>query len=157
MAGTGCAIVVVLAFVGYSWIGAWPSLGACEQLLHEYRDAETPASVLHVPLACSALRAKTHSEAPDAAQISTVVKNSASETLRRAQTERAVFDGPRVGTQAVTVPETQRESKAQRSQGLPMALSERSLRDLRKIADLDARTEAAQAAKDVADRRATAL
>ena len=38
-----------------------------------------------------------------------------------------------------------------------MALSERSLRDLRKIADLDARTEAAQAAKDVADRRATAL
>jgi len=38
-----------------------------------------------------------------------------------------------------------------------MALSERSLRDLRKIADLDARTEAAQAAKEVADRRATAL
>ena len=38
-----------------------------------------------------------------------------------------------------------------------MALSERSLRDLRKIADLDARTEAAQAAKAVADRRATAL
>ena len=38
-----------------------------------------------------------------------------------------------------------------------MALSERSLRDLRKIADLDAKTEAAQAAKEVADRRATAL
>ena len=38
-----------------------------------------------------------------------------------------------------------------------MALSERSLRDLRKIADLDAKTEAAQAAKAVADRRATAL
>ena len=38
-----------------------------------------------------------------------------------------------------------------------MALSERSLRDLRKIADLDAKTEAAQAARDVADRRTTAL
>lgn len=38
-----------------------------------------------------------------------------------------------------------------------MALSERSLRELRRIADLDARTEAAHAAKDVADRRATAL
>ena len=38
-----------------------------------------------------------------------------------------------------------------------MALSERSLRDLRKIADLDAKTEASQAAKAVADRRATAL
>ena len=119
MAGTGCAIVVVLAFVGYSWIGAWPSLGACEQLLHEYRDAETPASVLHVPLACSALRAKTHSEAPDAAQISTVVKNSASETLRRAQTERAVFDGPRVGTQAVTAPETQRRQRARARRSAP--------------------------------------
>ena len=38
-----------------------------------------------------------------------------------------------------------------------MALSERSLRQLRKIADLDAKREAAHAAKDVADRRATAL
>ena len=38
-----------------------------------------------------------------------------------------------------------------------MALSERSLRDLRKIADLDAKTEASNAAKAVADRRATAL
>ncbi|CAH0373307.1 unnamed protein product [Pelagomonas calceolata] len=38
-----------------------------------------------------------------------------------------------------------------------MALSERSLRDLRKIADLDAKTEAAHAAQEVADRRATAL
>jgi len=38
-----------------------------------------------------------------------------------------------------------------------MALSERSLRDLRKIADLDAKTEASNAAKEVADRRATAL
>jgi hypothetical protein len=38
-----------------------------------------------------------------------------------------------------------------------MALSERSLRDLRKLADLDAKTEASNAAKEVADRRATAL
>ena len=39
-------IVVVLALVGYSWIGAWPSWGAFEQLRHECRDAQTPASVL---------------------------------------------------------------------------------------------------------------
>ena len=37
MAGTGCAIIELLALVGYSWIGAWPSWGAFEQLRHDCR------------------------------------------------------------------------------------------------------------------------
>ena len=50
------------------------------------------------------------------------------------------------------------DSAREQGAALPtMALSERSLRDLRKLADLDAKTEASNAAKEVADRRATAL
>ena len=76
----------------------------------------------------------------------------------RAPPEKKLCSTGHESAQAVTAPETQRRQRARASAALPtMALSERSLRDLRKIADLDAKTEAAQAAKEVADRRATAL